>query len=101
MPAHTHRFTVHEYAGLATEYHTELIVELVYDVPTRTPAQAAASKLNTALARGLAQGYITQVRAPIATDGQDGREAPEPNIAIISRSFLSPTRIRPLTTSWF
>lgn len=80
-----HLFTVEEYTNSNVPAHTELVGGIIYDVSPSSPAHAYAVQFLGDLFRAHLDGTIHQVREtkPVAIEGWKGREAPEPDIAVV------------------
>jgi Uma2 family endonuclease len=84
-----HLLTVREYATLTTEGRTELIEGVVYDVsPRNSPHRNAVNVLGNVLARRLGDRYMIQQQDAVAISGWEGKNAPEPDIAVIDLGYI-------------
>jgi Uma2 family endonuclease len=87
VEARPHLFTVEEYMASNVPGHTELIGGVIYDVsPANPPHANAVVFLHEHLTLNLDRTtYQVRQTQPLAIAGWTGREAPEPDIAVVRR----------------
>jgi len=79
-----HLLTAAEYITLDSEYRTELLGGMIYDVsPRNEPHYYAVSKLVQILFPGLPAGSIIRSEGAVAVPGWKGRDAPEVDVAVV------------------
>ena len=87
-----HLLTVEEYMTVQTEATTELLGGIIYDVsPVNPPHRFAVNRLAMILSRGLSHSYMVQVQSSIAVPDWKGKDAPNPDIAIIDDRYAAGT----------
>jgi Uma2 family endonuclease len=86
-----HLLTVEEYMSLAIDGRTELIEGIIYDVMPRNAAHRnALNVLGRILTRALDERYAIQQQDAVAITGWKGRNAPEPDLAVIAQGYIDP-----------
>ncbi len=86
-----HLLTVEEYMSLEIDGKTELIDGIIYDVLSRSAAHRnAVNVLGHVLTRALGDTFMVQQQDAVAINGWKGRNAPEPDIAVIAAGYIEP-----------
>ncbi len=86
-----HLLTVEEYMSLEIDGKTELIDGIIYDVlPRNSPHRNAVNFLGHVLTRALGDKFMVQQQDAVAINGWRGRNAPEPDIAVIAPGYIDP-----------
>jgi hypothetical protein len=85
--------TVEEYMGLDIPERTELLGGVIYSLlPKNEPHVFAVSKLAEALILGLhGSPYMVRIQDPVAVFGWKGRDAPEVDLAVVTRKSYKTT----------
>lgn len=86
-----HLLTVEEYMSLEIDGKTELIDGIIYDVlPRNSPHRNAVNFLGKILERAIGDRFTIQQQEAVAITGWKGRNAPEPDIAVIAPGYIDP-----------
>jgi Uma2 family endonuclease len=84
-----HLITVREYHSMEIETKTELINGIIYDVsPKGNEHKHVVRMLDRILTAALSDRYYVQPQDELIVDGWDGKNAPEPDIAIVDSEIV-------------